>query len=445
MKGSIWGIMALALVLALSGGTAFAVEPTFDSGSTEAVDDFHPTGHVVVELPADGILNYKNVTIPSGVWVRFKRNANNTPVYILASGDVTINGTISVNGSGASGIYPGTGGPGGSDGGFAGTSGKAGANGLGPGGGEGGCYKCDGSGSSYGGKKGIFNILGYKLVALAGGSGGGGGGANGESSGGGGGGGGGAILIAASGTITVNGAVSANGGSGFNGTNGNYYNGTGGGGGGSGGAIKLMATTITGGGPITATGGGHGCNRLCGQTGSSGRIRLEAVNVLRTASSNPAFTAGYPGDVFADVLPVLKIVSVGGVDAPADLVGSFKQADIVFPRSVQNPVDVVISASNVPEGSTVTVSVVPEWGSKTNKQAVLSGTYESSTATASVNLSREYASVIIATVTFDLTLASADPVYFGGEKVVKVRVSAQLGGGSSLVYITESGREISAS
>ncbi|MFO0733725.1 MAG: hypothetical protein U0361_22760 [Nitrospiraceae bacterium] len=50
-------------------------------------------------MPADGILNYTTVNIPGGVTVSFTRNALNTPVILLAQGDVVINGTVHVNGS----------------------------------------------------------------------------------------------------------------------------------------------------------------------------------------------------------------------------------------------------------------------------------------------------------------------------------------------------------
>src|SRR5712691_3524271 len=88
---------------------------TFSSGSTGADGAYAPTCAptpctVTEALPPSGVYNYTTVTIPSGVTVRYTRNAANTPVTVLAAGDVTIMGTISVNGdNGLDGSTTGTG------------------------------------------------------------------------------------------------------------------------------------------------------------------------------------------------------------------------------------------------------------------------------------------------------------------------------------------------
>jgi len=88
--------MITTLLLLLAGLCPLAYG--FDSGSTGADGAFNPTTNTVLQLPPDGVFNFTTVNIPAGVAVTFKKNANNTPVYILATGDVTIAGTISVNG-----------------------------------------------------------------------------------------------------------------------------------------------------------------------------------------------------------------------------------------------------------------------------------------------------------------------------------------------------------
>ncbi len=84
-------------------GLLFSIIPlsahAFDTGSTGSLGAFAPVSNTTVTLPADGILNYTTVTIPSGVTVNFTRNTLNTPVFLVAQGDVTINGTVHVNGS----------------------------------------------------------------------------------------------------------------------------------------------------------------------------------------------------------------------------------------------------------------------------------------------------------------------------------------------------------
>lgn len=160
--GAILKATALATLLATSSAHAF------DSGSTGADGALAPaanSGVVEIQLPESGILNYTTVNIPVGVTLKFKRNTLNTPVVMLASGNVTIAGGIDV--SGGHGAYsgtlgdgnladdgvPGKGGPGGFDGGRGGgtvPSNLLGGAGLGPGGGKGGIVGTDGcSGTRY--------------------------------------------------------------------------------------------------------------------------------------------------------------------------------------------------------------------------------------------------------------------------------------------------------
>jgi len=75
-------------------GPSAAHAQTFSSGSTGADGPFAPTSDVTLTLPPDGVFNFTTVTIPAGVTVRFTRNTANTPVTLLATGDVTIAGTL---------------------------------------------------------------------------------------------------------------------------------------------------------------------------------------------------------------------------------------------------------------------------------------------------------------------------------------------------------------
>lgn len=433
-------ILASILFLFLMGN---ANASSFISGSTGADGAFNPTANTELQLPPNGIFNFTTVNIPAGVTVTFKKNAANTPVYILATGDVTIAGTIDVSGENASSSIPGKGGPGGFDGGYGGATGLSGGKGLGPGGGGGASVNnCNagGGGFAISGGPGYSTAGGIygnaAIVPLIGGSGGGGGGGFSDSSGYGGGGGGGAILIASSGTITLNGTIAAKGGS--SSYNCCYISYCPAGGGGSGGAVKLMANSISGNGAITATGGNLGSGR--NNAGGAGRIRLEAYTINRTAGTDPPYTFGLPGSVFPAAAPVLRITSIGGVNVPANPTGAYNQPDIMLPSSTTNPVSVNISASNIPVGTTVTVSVIPQYGSSSNVNATLSGTEASSTASASVNLSTEYSNIITAHATYTLQTA----MYYEGEKIDKVRVASMMGGQSETIYISESGREIKA-
>ena len=85
----------VALMLALAPGLALG----FSSGSTGADGAFTPTVNTSVQVPPSGILNYTTVSIPTGVTVTYLKNTANTPVVILASGDVTIAGSLNVSGT----------------------------------------------------------------------------------------------------------------------------------------------------------------------------------------------------------------------------------------------------------------------------------------------------------------------------------------------------------
>lgn len=436
--------IVLASILLLCG---IASAGQFVSGSTSVDGAFNPITNTELQLPPNGIFNFTTVNIPSGVTVTFKKNASNTPVYILATGDVTIAGSINVNGTAGSIMQPGIGGPGGFDGGFGGTISVAGGKGIGPGGGSGAALPTYTTTKGGGGGAYADSYGNERIVPLIGGSGGGGGSGDASYTGGSGGGGG-AIMIASSTTVTITGAITVSGGSGSASSSSG-----GGGGGGSGGAIKIIANTIAGNGTISANGasggaGGQMCNpyyccplscwKVNGVNGGSGRIRLEANTLSRTTATTPAYTSGYPGPVFVANIPSLWITSIGGVNVSSAPSGSYAAPDITLPATTTNPVAVALSATNIPVGTTVTVSVIPQFGSATNVNTTLSGTDTSSTATANINLSTQYPYIITATATFTIQIA----MYYEGEKIEKVMVASTLGKASEVTYITESGREI---
>jgi hypothetical protein len=459
-----WSGIVAGILLWAGAGTGMA--QTFNSGSTGADGAFNPTCTptpctVQQALPASGVFNFTTINIPTNITVKFTKNQTNTPVTMLATGNVTINGIIDVSGSpGTDGVNStnlaftaGASGPGGFDGGNGATGlvSSTGGAGLGPGGGAGGL-----SGSAYGGGGG-FAAVGSggtaggamygtaSLLPLIGGSGGGAGWTQtfGRTSGAGGGGGG-ALLIASSGTITLQGGIlRARGGN----TSGApvpsaFY-----GGGGSGGAIRLVATAITGtGGTIDVAGGTQVFSPA--NPGAGGRVGIEAFT--NTASINfgtpapGAVTVALPSPAILPTPPTLTISSVAGVSAPASPGAKYSSPDIVVPAGTTNPMTVALAASQVPLGTTITVTTKPENGAATSATSTgLSGTVASSTATASLTIATDQPSVLGATVSFRLVaLGAGGPVYVQGEPVEWVRVTATLGGRSRVVYVMQSGRGI---
>ena len=457
----------------------------FNSGSTGADGAFNPTVNTQVVLPPSGVLNYTTVNIPVGVEVTFKKNTANTPVYLLATGNVTVAGSINISGGSAKpagtagdGVLgddgiPGVGGPGGYDGGRGGRDDAqsrvaiigAGA-GLGPGGGPGGLdqsYGCNAAGYyhmypaggaysaatyQYGSNNCTQSTIttygkpyGSQLLQpLLGGSGGGGG------SGGtnfGGGGGGGALLIASSGTLRITGSIKSDGGSGGS------VDGTGEGivgGSGSGGAIRLVGALVTGAGTLSATGGcttGYSCSYGWGSYGvggSPGRIRIEGDAITYSGSASPTYVADLPGPIFIAGTPSLRIAAVAGQAVPADPTGN---ADVVLPATTTGPISVTFNTVNVPVGNTVLLRVVPAYGLPIEVLSpAIAGTSGAGTAAVSVTLPSG-PSTLQATTTYTVVLAGdLDLSRFAqNEAVDKVEVTVDLAGEARARLITFSGKQ----
>lgn len=449
----------------------------FDSGSSGVDGEFRPTVDIELQLPEDGVFNFTNVNIPQGVVVRFKPNTTNTPVVLLATGDVNIAGVIDVSGGwstpvGAAGNgntgddgLPGEAGPGGFAGGAGGRPNavlaqRLAGQGHGPGGGGVGLrYSSSdlgGGGGGFGGSGGTsgptssthsaggIRYSSEMLLPIIGGSGGGGGVGGIQFHGSGGGGGGGALLIAATGTVTVAGEILAIGGN----SGASLGAGAGSsGGGGSGGAIRIIADRIGGNGKIQATGGtagtvsDTGASNYRGGNGGTGRIRLEANTITRTAATNPAYSYSEPTTVFVPGLPGLQIESVAGVTAPARPTGV---ADIVLPSDIENPVTVVFRSNGVPVGNTVTLTVTPING---HAYSVISNALDGELGSASAQVLvtlPEGASTLLAQTTYTIVEENRDDYgyYTDGEAVDQIELAASSSGGSTVTLITESGRRI---
>lgn len=297
------------------------------------------------------VFKYSSVTVQNGATVTFKNHPKRAPVVWLVSGNVTINGTVSLDGETVGYNAPFLAEPG--PGGFRGGTGNYSAGvtdgaGFGPGGGRRQAGNGWGAGGSYGsaGTAGPVPYGNPSLVPLIGGSGGAGFAVDAR----GGGGGGGAILIAASGTISIGGSLRANGGGG-----------AGGNGGGSGGGIRLVASSLTGNGQIQCLGGtGRNVN-----PGGSGRIGIERAANTFSGAINPdprivPIADGSTPQIWTpDNGPKVRIISIAGNAPPPDPRAEFGAvgADIVLPRVTGTTL--VIETSNIEQASVVTARYTP--------------------------------------------------------------------------------------
>lgn len=339
---------ALAIVMSLG---ALQAQTVFDSGSTGALGDLVITNDTQIALPPDGVLHYRSFSLTGGKTVTFTRNANNTPVYLLSQGDVSIEGTINIDGGSGNGAGPGLGGPGGFDGGRRSNGSQPPGDGNGPGAGKAGVQDSGdpsaagsaGFGSQGGGGSSTNTGSVYgnpALIPLIGGSGGGGNYAAG------GGGGAGAILIASNTKIEfstgANAYIYARGGQYAGGS----YNS------GSGGGVKLVAPWITG---IPRI---HVYSTFAPGQFSAGRIRMDAVRYdgLNLGDINPNYALSY-GSMMATGLeggrPQLSVASFAGQESGTN---SLTPLNVILPNGSATNQSVTIRAQNF--GTLVPVSVV---------------------------------------------------------------------------------------
>lgn len=331
---------------------------------------------LTIPLPPSGVLNCTTVRIGVGGTLRFAPNAMNTPVYLLATGDVVFenNGRIVVSGEDGRPGSGGAGGPGGFAGGEPGDLASMPGDGLGPGrgrGGRGGPATAGGAGSAaYGnpvipGSGGSTNHGGpygnRSLIPLVGGSGGGGGiDTTGQSPAYGGGGGGGALLIASDTRIDAGnqGAILAGGGAGSIGTPAS-------GGNGSGGAVRLVA-------PFVAVYSieTFGSSFAGGGKSGEGRIRIDR---LPGGGSGPAFFSGAlsVGSQMIGMptnLPSLRIVEVAGRSIPETAAGVVEVN--LGPTASSNQI-VRLQARNFVGGALLELVVSSESGPSTTHQVAI--------------------------------------------------------------------------
>ena len=339
--------MVLCAAVSLAANVAAQV---FNSGSSGNLGDVVLTTNMVWDIPDNGQFHVNTLVVNIGVTLSFRKPTNglNPPVYILARSNVTIRGTISVDGqNGALGLAASEGGPGGFSGGGAGTPPASSAgDGHGPGRGlfrQGASYGTTGGGAvpPYG------NLLVFPLV---GGSGGGGSDGNPGVSGGGG---GGALLIASDTQVALHGDLTARGGA-SSGTTSTSS------GAGSGGAVRLVAPIIAGNGRMNVSGGFGVTLRRSGE----GRARIDclpqpiSISVLGT-DTTPPWRVGRNPVIFPPNGQRLEIIHAAGQDIPP---GTNSSVLVILPLGSSSNQVLTLKTTNFTGEFDVKVEATPENG-----------------------------------------------------------------------------------
>ena len=102
-----------------------------------------------------------------------------------------------------------------------------------------------------------------------------------------------------------------------------------------------------------------------------------------------------------------------------------------------------LEAANIPLGTVINVTAKGQFGAATSATSgPLAGTVAASTASASIAIATNEASVISASASFTILASAGGPVFVEGEEVERVRVTADYGGAAHVAYVTRSGRAV---
>ncbi len=326
----------------------------FNSGSDGSYGALEITANTTLEMPPDGIFHCTTITITNGATLRFTPNARNTPVTLLATGNVVIGGTINISGSNGTALQGGFGGPGGFAGGNPSRADLPPSAGSGPGGGP--------TNVNTSVRHAVFaarpdnapadlaqpygNAL---LIPMIGGSGGGG-----SPGDGGGGGGGGAILIASSTLIRVEGTGRILAEGGYNG--GSSIRSIG-----SGGAIRLVAPKVMGLRPLGSFEAVLSVRSADSNNAYHGRIRIDSIDRTELNFTFQPVAAASLGSFMTlqpSPLPRLDLVRAAGVDIAADAGPVYLELPFGSPAAQEIEVQARDFRSVVP----VRVRLVPDAG-----------------------------------------------------------------------------------
>ncbi len=354
-------LLLAASVLAFSAGAGHAQNLSTSTGAfgplTLADNETR-----VINLPADGRINATTIALGTGSKLSFVRNFANTPVYLLATGAVSIKGTVDVSGyDSTNSSTPGLGGPGGYDGGRGTTASGANGWGLGPGGGKPGqwlelepAFQLSGVFSADQGT----NTAKYGnslLIPLIGGSGGGGGSGAGQA----GAGGGGAVLLASDVSILVDATTTTTAGLYAMGGLADHPSTGKNGGPGSGGGIRLLAPTIS----FSGNPWLRAFTRYQNSGRQPDRIRLDGLELTgvmgRLAQVVPPASIGRNMIAFPATLPKIEIISAAGqtVDPAAS-------TTVTVPPGGAAQQPVVVRVTNFGGAAQLKVVLTPESGAR---------------------------------------------------------------------------------
>jgi hypothetical protein len=164
-----------------------------------------------------------------------------------------------------------------------------------------------------------------------------------------------------------------------------------------------------------------------------------------SGTGTPPVIATINPDVVPTNPPSLQIVSVGGYTVPPNSGSSFTTIDLLLPSQLQDPIAVVVKATNVPVGSPVTINF-NNAPSATYPPVNLAGTKASSTATLSVSgLNRTAVVYLFVSTTFNASQIAHNLNALDPDAVSKIEVATSLGRPTHYRFLKRDDTEMSPS
>jgi hypothetical protein len=185
-----------------------------------------------------------------------------------------------------------------------------------------------------------------------------------------------------------------------------------------------------------------GLFQACGTQNNCGVVRLEATSLSFTGTSSPAAVLSVINtNILSTTAPLLTIATVGGFAVPTYSGTRFDTVDLLLPNQIPDPVDVGVSAANIPTGTQVQVGLVS--GAGTSTPCNLTGSLASSSCTATIaNLNRTAVTYLLATAAFDPPgfLGKYNPN--GPNQVAKIILEAVPGTKTKYIFLSSAKKVI---
>jgi hypothetical protein len=157
-------------------------------------------------------------------------------------------------------------------------------------------------------------------------------------------------------------------------------------------------------------------------------------------ATSPAFSFGTPGPLFVTGRPALRFATVAGIPVPTSPTGF---GDVTVPPAIANPLTIMLVTSGIPVGSTVKVSMIPQYRAPILVDSPPTvGSLDNATTSVAMDIPFGQ-NVLSAQTSFMVVAAVGDALsrFAEGERVEKVTLTSTLGQGEKATLHTVAGKQ----